>query len=604
MPRPPSKLPEGALCSIVPDLPALATRQAPRVLCRGSSASSAALPSQTATDKATNLEGPPWKTPQYSGASTHSGGDAPTDLCISSATPDDQQLHEPIETDANSISATSSTGDTADIKLWSPSASRILVASQAAAAFLFVGLSLLGLGERNVHEGPMLFMRVLAWCVMCLFPMYVCTSNVAGFLMFGVAPRQAPWMQILVPSIWPPRLAGLARELGHTPCRAAAGSMVLHVVPLVVSAVLLLVPFAGPGGRFGLVIVYGIGALISRPPSLLLMHTLLPGLAKSMRYFRGIGLASMGFTLIGFYAIVGAHSTASHRLGVWPDLLLVPVLVAYELLGVFLIEENFVGRFVAEPRVRSLFTGSRQGIFPSLGVMLLHGNAEAARFALLLNRAVSEADWSFTMAMATSFFVQVTFRTGWFLKLAQCTPIGKQLYQTNMVRHLNSVKYYMGYPRFFAMLALVAARLALGHEAFPSGIAAATAALMFAQEVLEDATVFLAHRWGLDAHRLLATPEWDGGAPFAPGAAAPSPKSAFRCRPDLAPVEAMPLWAHFVAIFPTQLHFVLCCAFSGWGVPLLLGYCSAPPEEGGCAGRGVFWWPPMDLQDPCRCRTP
>jgi len=488
-----------------------------------------------------------------------------------------------------------------DISLWRLSWRWLLVASLDGAAFLLVGFLFLGLGEGLMDgDGWILALRSVAWSFIFVLPFHVSANNIAGFLLYGFSSGPSWWAQILVPALTPLRLVRRGKEHGYSTWRAAVACAVWYGVPTALPILLLSVPIGGGAERMGLLIVYAVGGPLVRPVGVVIMTKLIPGLARSRAYFKGMAAASVGYAMTGFYLLLGVWSLFSRLLDFWPNLIMVPVICAYEHFGVTFMERKFTKHFVAD--------------------------AEAARLGLLLTSVERKEESDVAASVLLSLCLNLAARTGWLSYLCQACASTDGV--SNLRRVYILARFHMGYPRFAALASLILARLALGHQAFPSRSTSLAMGLLLAQELLEDALAYLAARWGIDAfshisaprlHDTAAIPEGDRQSAVVPdgkcaeawGAAGGAASQdllqeiyEFKYKPQAPEVlDVLPLWAHLLAVFPAQLHVIMALILGGWGVPYLLGFCNQPPLDTGCLGRGFVWWPPMDPADPCRCQT-
>jgi len=389
-----------------------------------------------------------------------------------------------------------------------------------------------------------------------------------------------------------------------------AASILWYGAPTAIPIALLVAPPVGDSGHFGLIIVYGLGGAPIRIWLVMLMGRLIPILGRSMAYARGMLATTVGFVVFGFFLLIGAWSLIRCHLGHWQNMIMVPLLSAYEFLGSAFVERMFIRRFVEDAEARRIYSGTQQGILPSMGVAMLHGNAEAARLGLLLTNVATREDIGFCSAIILSFCWNLADRSGWVFRWLQVLFSGMGL--SNLRRLYYRSKFNMGYPRFFALASVMLSRLALGHPMLPSRMSYLAVGLVLTQEVVEDVFVYLAGRGGCDAFPLISTPKFCGNAQPKPNAwCDPVPDSfqpeaskelqtyAFKHQPQ--EQDTLPLWAHFVAIFLAQLNLVMALALGGWGVPYLLGFCAVHPRDTGCWSRGLVWWPPLDLARPCQC---
>lgn len=223
---------------------------------------------------------------------------------------------------------------------------------------------------------------------------------------------------------------------------------------------------------------------------------------------------------------------------------------------------------------------------------------------------------------------------------------GGRFCQSSILLLFQNFKFQLGYARYFAALSVAATRAILGHAAVPHPIVGWAFLAAVCAELLEDLACMCMGICGLSAQPKFPKLSEEAAAQRAERMiqAEQSPNAAAQCcccmrqrRQRVVPSDgtaarydehwheqqvaqrtaqllavhyfdtscamnsALPLWAHFVVVYPgLLLHMLVLLWFAG-EVSSLLGICDhidAGSVYTGI-GRGLVWWPVMDPTNPC-----
>mmetsp|Transcript_78934 Transcript_78934/g.221461 ORF Transcript_78934/g.221461 Transcript_78934/m.221461 type:complete len:254 (+) Transcript_78934:3-764(+) len=247
--------------------------------------------------------------------------------------------------------------------------------------------------------------------------------------------------------------------------------------------------------------------------------------------------------------------------------------------------------------------------------------SQGARTCVLVVEAANDSDgrgWVFTLAFALVY--NVMSRTHWIDKCLFVLSGGRWTVD-NFRRLLTQTKFQGGYPPIIALLAVGVMRVVIGHPMIPNSAITCVTAGIVAENLLEDTLVFAAGYFRIlpvfptvdpQDKELRERISKKGSGSIVIKHATRDDREMVACSTEALDKEflawdfqhnlrdefpALPLWAHFSAVMISQFHTVLFLIIFGGGLNFVLGFCNKPGYEG--VGRGIVWWPLMEVSDPC-----
>eukprot|EP00928_Gymnodinium_smaydae_P006679 TRINITY_DN12378_c0_g3_i2.p1 TRINITY_DN12378_c0_g3~~TRINITY_DN12378_c0_g3_i2.p1 ORF type:complete len:579 (+),score=32.45 TRINITY_DN12378_c0_g3_i2:114-1850(+) len=509
----------------------------------------------------------------------------------------------------------------------------MFVASLASFVHVTLGLLILGVGESGGlgwQSHSILLCRSCALCVLYLMPHSVCSSNLLGFAFYGLEPGSRFFLVLCIPSLNPWRMKEYARS-NRWPnvFKAVMIPIMFNVMSSVLVLLLIIVPLSKVESHFGFCISCFIGGILCRLVVAAVIarnciHTahLIPYTMMILRCGMVIVLGSF----IGFAAYVWLRPL----IGDYLDLCMVPVIALHEALCVFLVEHSFCKSYVANAELQAALNGSSQGIIPSTFIALAHSNAEAARLALLVHAAAENtpiAIISLTVTLSCGLNVMLRTRL-----VAQMLSKLRPIYDSNGLQVWFGARYQMGYPCYFVIIAVIAARYALGTAALDPGFCGAVY-LSLGAEVIEDLLVHGISRYApwseLPRRPPLSSEEvHDKAVHFLArqqlrreqstfsrvacglGCCKSRDTGIFESNEDVEQVKArlvsahqfryqiqelfppLPLWSHYFSVFVSHTWLVWWLAYLFGGFPQLLGLLEPSRDilDGKSYDHGILWW--------------
>eukprot|EP00445_Apocalathium_hangoei_P012343 CAMPEP_0203885854 /NCGR_PEP_ID=MMETSP0359-20131031/29720_1 /ASSEMBLY_ACC=CAM_ASM_000338 /TAXON_ID=268821 /ORGANISM="Scrippsiella Hangoei, Strain SHTV-5" /LENGTH=623 /DNA_ID=CAMNT_0050806553 /DNA_START=9 /DNA_END=1880 /DNA_ORIENTATION=+ len=496
------------------------------------------------------------------------------------------------------------------LQLHRPSYRCTFICSAVSCVYLFLGLLTLGLGARLQHSIGSMCCRLLAWSLLYMLPV-VCASivSIRSLYMYGVQPQGVAETFVYGVS-------------GKSICAAAAKngvrSSMAFVVPFFKLASNVLnwcfhCVYLGEKYQYpGFVLVYGVGPILFIPLERIFMPKFLPPI--DMDYVKKCSPRSLGVTMVAFFVMTSGFAIAKRHLGEWLGLALPIFLSIYEGLGTWLIGRFFVKDFVLK-EVRTKMGQMQQEILPSIVILLLQCMSQGARSCLLVAGAGHDpTDRGWMLSLASALACNVMLRSHWMDKwlFLLC---GDYWRMDNFYRLQMLTKFQAGYPPIVALFCVGMVRAALGNPVVPNSTTAFVIAGIAAEHILEDVIVLAAGYFDLlpvfptvepndvelraracriDANEVLGDPQVRARLSESMDAEF----LAWDCQYNLRSVfPELPLWAHFSAIMISVFFTLLFLILLGGGLNFVLGFCSEPGYGG--VGRGIVWWPVMEISDPC-----
>mmetsp|Transcript_43843 Transcript_43843/g.78805 ORF Transcript_43843/g.78805 Transcript_43843/m.78805 type:complete len:530 (+) Transcript_43843:26-1615(+) len=485
--------------------------------------------------------------------------------------------------------------DDAVVGLCEPDYLKTLMASSCAALWLFSGLTLLGGAESWTDSATAtISLRVAAWMLLYQLPMqvkaipnirYFSTNEFDASVSFSGVAYSPPVLQILWFGIY----------------------------------IFLTCLYIGePYQHLGYVPIYGIGHILVIMVGDALGPKMAPALSEA--WAMKTGPPMLGFAMLGFFAVTSAYGVAERYTSEWLGIFLPVTFSCYEVLGTITMSRVFEIEFLGNLTLRRMYSHTNQGVVLSLMVGLLHAMAEGGRLALILTRALRHDGNGWLFAITAGFIWNVFSRLGFVSKAADIV-LGIQCTRYTLL--LQQVKFCLGYPRFFAVLAMALARLSMGTRAVSKKEMNTAVAifLQFVAEVLEDLVVkllawlgagfnFIAHseppedltakaRSRLQQRFSLLSPATvvpvtlpDTDLPEADLQAIEEECQNLLLTHHIAFCKAfgiLPYWAHFAIAMTAQFHTVMFIILFSDGLPSILGFC--PYKGYNEISQGIIFWP-------------
>eukprot|EP00438_Fugacium_kawagutii_P002260 Skav227476 [mRNA] locus=scaffold2491:468274:469977:+ [translate_table: standard] len=527
-----------------------------------------------------------------------------------------------------------------DLQLCLPTYRDTFLASSIATLFLFAGLFALSISETSwpglekEHWSVLLF-RILAWAALYYVPVQmVAILNLRSFAFYGISPGNSGlvcWRIGFGPSI----IGEIVEEMGLSQrwwgMWWLLGPVALHSLLFMIYCALFLV-YLGPHYQHcGFILAYCVGHVLNLVVGEYTGQYLVPE-GLSPRYAKKMGPATLGVALVGFILMTTVYSVVKRVVkSSWLGILMPALLSCYEQGNLMVLQRQFVAEFVQERSVRCKYNHCNQGILVSVQVAMVHALAEGARMTMIL------ADMSHSKGNYLDYLVPITsgvlwniiVRAGLLDRAMGIVTCGRRT-PTKSSLLLQEVKYCMGYPRFFTLLAVVLARMVSQNPVLPIGhenMAYAMLAL-FLSEVVEDLISYALYWLDIRVHpkrrqvteeelEILAKAELlaelgqlssrrDSTLSRRPTDTMSSAQSLkLKCwtlRESFAfsygeqDLGILPFWAHFSAVMVSMFHTVLFMILLGNGLNYTLGFCH---EELVGYQSGLLWWPVTNTNDLC-----
>jgi len=539
----------------------------------------------------------------------------------------------------------------AKLRLCLPTYRDTFVASAVGSIFLFAGLTAWSISEASLpgvtkHRWFVLLFRMLGWAAVYFIPVqYVSVGNLRGFCLYGAEPGNSSlicWRVALGPQV----ISEYTEEKELQPRRFVAGAFIMLFFFTLSWTVFFLV-YLGPEYEHpGFVLSYGIGHILIIALGEGLSRRFTPP-ALDEQYAQKMGPATLGAALLGFFVCTTAFSCLRRFVAsAWLGILMPAMLSCYELGNLVVLQRTFLAEFVTQRQVRRQYLESNQAILVSAQICMVHAMAEGARMTLILSDMshAKEQNFEFLVPILSGVAWNVMVRAGMLDRALAILTCGRRT-PTRCSLLLQEVKYCMGYPRFFVILAIVMARicarnpiLPIGHE--NSGLAVIA---VFLAEILEDLLSFLLEWLDVRVHpqrrqiteaelQLMAKAQLrfsiasDGGEttlssvlPSSTWAQSRSDnqkgEDLMKERSDLSVKEkswklreqfafsygeadwdVLPFWAHVASVCIAQFHSLLFMILLGNGLNYVLGYCHGESQGFKAA---ILWWPVTDPDDLC-----
>ncbi|CAK9014584.1 unnamed protein product [Durusdinium trenchii] len=136
------------------------------------------------------------------------------------------------------------------------------------------------------------------------------------------------------------------------------------------------------------------------------------------------------------------------------------MLSLYEMGCLLLLQRTFTREFIEERWVRRAYQHTNQGVLVSVQIALVHAMAEGARMTLILSDMLHSArsNLDFLVPVLSTLAWNILVRVGMLDRALAIVTCGRRT-PTRCSLLLQEVKYSMGLPRFFVVLAIVLARV-------------------------------------------------------------------------------------------------------------------------------------------------
>eukprot|EP00928_Gymnodinium_smaydae_P006678 TRINITY_DN12378_c0_g3_i1.p1 TRINITY_DN12378_c0_g3~~TRINITY_DN12378_c0_g3_i1.p1 ORF type:complete len:580 (+),score=32.45 TRINITY_DN12378_c0_g3_i1:54-1793(+) len=510
----------------------------------------------------------------------------------------------------------------------------MFVASSASLVQVTLGLIILGFGENGGlgwQSHGVLLCRSCAVCVLFLMPLSVCSSNLLGFAFYGLEPSSRFFVGLCIPGLNPWRMREYARSQGWpNVLKAVLIPVAFNVLSCVLVLILIIVPLSKAESHLGFCVSCFVGGILFRLVVATVMARSCVHVTQLVPYALMILRCGM-VTILGFFIGCAAYVWLRPFIGHYLDLLMVPVIAFHEALCVFFVESSFCNFFVVNSELRAAFSCSSQGIVPSTFIALAHSNAKTARLALLMHAAAENTPIviiSLTVALSCTIDVMIRTRL-----VAQILSKLRMIHDSNGLQVWFGVRYEMGYPCYFVLVAVVVARYVLGMAALDPGLVGAVS-LSLGAEVIEDVLVHCIMRryaaWSeLPRRPSLSSEEVHEKAvdvlarqqdrpqrsPFfrvagGLGCCKSRDTGSVESKEDVAQVKArlvsthqfryqiqdlfptLPVWSHYFVVFVSHAWLVWWLAYLFGGFPQLLGLLEPSRDvlDGKSYDHGILWW--------------
>lgn len=533
----------------------------------------------------------------------------------------------------------------AKLELSLPTYRDTFLASSIGSMFLFAGLIAFSISEASLPGVRkdwwfVLLFRMIGWVALYFIPVQlVGVGNLRGFCLWGVEPSNAS-LVCWKTAMGPENCKDMAEEMGLNGRRAFAGSCFIGIVFLLLWTSFFLVYLGPVYQHCGFILAYGVGHLLLIAISeTIAPHFFPPPLDE--RYAQKMGPATLGPAIVGFFiCTTGYRCLKRFAAGSWLGTLMPVMLSGYELGNLVIVQRTFLAEFVTEKPVRRKYLMSNQAILVSTQICFVHCMAEGARMTLILAAMSHEGNQNFEFLVPTvsGMVWNIAVRAGMLDRALAIVTCGRRT-PTRCSLLLQEVKYCMGYPRFFVLLAVVLARVCARNPVLPcdhENMGLAVLALFLA-EVVEDLISYLLEWLDFKVHpkrRQVTEEEFEmmaraqlrfslGSDEASMSAVVPSATWAAHVRsedfistksdmslkdkcwrlrqrfafsygePDLG---ILPFWANFSAVIIAQFHTLLFMILLGNGLNFVLGFCHGELE--GFDG-ALLWWPLTDPNDLC-----
>lgn len=341
-------------------------------------------------------------------------------------------------------------------RLCLPTVRGTVLSSLLSSTFIFIGLLALSAAEHGLHGFPRadwltLVLRYLGWAFLFYIPIHIMSVPfLRNFLLWSLQPGD---------SLRDALAHGKGEDypvcLGR---RAAFFPYFVHTCWLSVYAVLIFVSI-GEEGYFGLVPIFGLGNIFMVPVGTCASMLFAPPLVSRSYPFK-VGPSAILFPIVGFLLVVGSYILLRRLIGPSLASVMPLVLSAYELLGTALVCRIFTREFVVQKEVREGYLGTNQGLVVSMAICNLHAMAEGARLTLLYVDNLESKDSNILVPIISGVLWNVMVRLGGLDRFLHVVTNGWRK-PNNGSRLLKESGYYMGYPRFGAVGALLLARLCI-----------------------------------------------------------------------------------------------------------------------------------------------
>lgn len=527
-----------------------------------------------------------------------------------------------------------------DVVLCKPGMYKTLAASFFASLFMVAGLMAWSVAEAGIPGVPrtdwfVACFRCFGWFCIYFLPVHIIgISNIRGFAVFGHAPGNTS-LVCCKTALGPVLVSDFAQKHGQGVLRGFLASCFGHGVGLSIYVLGICIRMEGPYQHCGFILIYGVGHVVVIVLSEIIGALFAPQLDPAVKsYAAGMGPATFGFILVGFFLGTTAYSLAKRVVGAWLGIFMPILLSIYELVATAIIARVFSQQFVTNKAVRELYVHSNQGITVSLGVALAHAMAEGARLTLIVVDIAHESttEFDFILPISCGMLWNIIARVGGIDRMLAILTCGRRT-PTQCSLLLQEVKYCMGYTRFFAVGAIALTRLLNWHPILPPGKDGIGLALgsLFVAEVIEDILSWVLARLGWRVHpeapnvsdeeitslvtrqlQAFGTTSVKSFSAVLPDPSDTGPQitdaesmrlQSWKLREALdfayreQPFEELPFWGHFAVVAIAQYHTVLFLVLLSNRLSYVLGIC----EDAGYMGlnRGILWWPIADPGNPC-----
>eukprot|EP00927_Polykrikos_kofoidii_P024666 TRINITY_DN22387_c0_g1_i1.p1 TRINITY_DN22387_c0_g1~~TRINITY_DN22387_c0_g1_i1.p1 ORF type:complete len:541 (+),score=35.88 TRINITY_DN22387_c0_g1_i1:27-1649(+) len=483
-------------------------------------------------------------------------------------------------------------------------------ASFVCSVFVYANLVILGIGEQSGNDNIRISLRWLSYSVAYSYATTMAILDLRRLTEFGWTETQKYWYQIFPGRSW--RMV-LQSDRNSTKSFIFVYSFII----LSVNAVLICTP-AGEHGHMGFLFIFGLTHLVYIAAYDLLSPRYMTPLDSEFAIKSGP--PSLGVSLLGLFVAVAISTLLNNMFPNWIVCFYPFIVFAYETIGAHLVGGFYMRVFVAKEVWRK-YPGVPMNMFVSAVIALLHVLSESLRLTLMVQAGVSMPEsTAWIPGLAFTFVINVANRCGFLLKVVNILSWGR-VQPNNVQRVLNAAKYQGGYPRFFGVGAIVAARVTLGNAPAPNCTVVWVVIWHFLLEIIEDLTTHFMtsmdvapkirvvlssddERYAEARKRVERRPQEGHDAESLYVLVEQEQRLLFLAENfarDFSHLLAdLPYWAHFTLCIVCQFHIVLFLLFVCGGVPGFLGFCNETTQEG--LSPGILWWPKMQAGDPCSSR--
>ncbi|CAK8990185.1 unnamed protein product [Durusdinium trenchii] len=385
------------------------------------------------------------------------------------------------------------------VQLCLPTFYDTIKASAIGGLFLLAGLFAWSISEAGIpgvakERWFVLLFRFLGWVAVYFLPVHlVAVGNLRGFNVHGSIPDNSA-LVCLRTGLGPHFIAEAANLEGYSAVRAVAGTLMISFLCLLIYAAFIFVYIGEEHEHLGFVFVYGVGHIVVIAGGEIVAPAVLPD-PLNKRYSQKMGPATLGVALVGFFIVTASYSVVKRFIvGFWLGALMPAMLSLYEMGCLLLLQRTFTREFIEERWVRRAYQHTNQGVLVSVQIALVHAMAEGARMTLILSDMLHSArsNLDFLVPVLSTLAWNILVRVGMLDRALAIVTCGRRT-PTRCSLLLQEVKYSMGLPRFFVVLAIVLARVLSRNPMLLVGEETAAYAILaiFLAEVVENVVSYI-----------------------------------------------------------------------------------------------------------------